>query len=358
MTFAFLATSAIAPSLLLVWYFHARDAFPEPPRVLWATFFLGAVIVAPVLLFAWPAYLLAQEIDTPLLHGFVAAFFGAAIPEEVFKLLVLWGYSMRHSAFDEPMDGIVYGATASLGFATLENVIYVSGEGGSVAIMRAFTAVPGHAFLGAIMGYYVGRARFAEGRRRRSLLFKALAIPILLHGAYDFPLLAANALVQPDSPAALPVLALLVLVPAVLALEWIWTIRLVRGGRRQQLAGGPPATAAAATAAAPSEPASVRIHEPVPTASDLPAPPATPGGSRTAGWVLTVIGGLLASAGGLIILAVALGLAIGGVGAGEITAVVLGTLIIGVMPAAAGAGVFLAGILRLNRSPRRPRNRA
>ncbi len=66
--------------------------------------------------------------------------------------------------------------------------------------------------------------------------------------------------------------------------------------------------------------------------------------------MLTVLGGLLASGGGLIILGVALGLAIGGVDAEEITAVVLGTLIIGVMPAAAGAGVFLAGILRLNRT--------
>ncbi len=350
MTFALLATSAIAPSLILVWFFHARDAFPEPPKVLWTTFFLGMVIVAPVLLFAWPAYLLAQEIDAALIHGFVAAFFGAAIPEEVFKLLVLWGYSMRRVEFDEPMDGIVYGATASLGFATLENVIYVSGEGGSVAILRAFTAVPGHAFLGAIMGYYAGRARFAEGRdERRALLLKALVIPILLHGAYDFPLLAAGALDQPDSLAALPVLLLLVLVPAVLAAELIWTVRLVRSGRREQLAGGPPP--------APLQ-TSPELPAPEPVPPEVEGPTTTPGsktltpGSKTLGWFLTVLGGLLASGGGLIILGVGLGLAIGGVDQEEVGAVVLGTLVIGVMPALAGAGLFLAGVLRLNRAGR------
>ncbi len=350
MTFALLATSAIAPSLLLVWYFHARDAFPEPPRVLWTTFFLGMLIVGPVLLFAWPAYMLAQEIDAALPHGFVAAFFGAAIPEEVFKLLVLWGYSMRRSAFDEPMDGIVYGATASLGFATLENVLYVSGQGGATAIMRAFTAVPGHAFLGAIMGYYVGRARFAgEPRERRSLLFKALAIPTLLHGAYDVPLMAANALEQPDSLAAVPVFLLLFLVPVILAVELIWTLRLVRQGRRQQLAGGPPPTAPAAPIAEAPEPLPAPVAPPSPAATNASPPESAHRSGRTLAWVLTVLGGLLASGGGLMILGVALGLAIGGVDSEEVTAVLLGTLVIGVMPALAGAGLFLTGVLRLNR---------
>ncbi len=351
MTFALLATSAIAPSLILVWFFHSRDAFPEPPRVLWTTFFLGVAIVAPVLLFAWPAYLLAQEIDSALVQGFVAAFFGAAIPEETFKLLVLWGYSMRRPEFDEPMDGIVYGVTASLGFATLENVLYVSGEGGATAIIRAFTAVPGHAFLGAIMGYYVGRARFAGNRgERRSLLRKALVIPILLHGAYDFPLLAANALEEPDSLAAVPVFLLLVLVPVALCIELLWTVRLVRRGRLAQLAGGPPAPAAVATTASSptaSSPAPAIPVPPVPAAAEPVDAKSRP--SRFLGWLFTVLGGLLASGGGLMILGVGLGLAIGGVDEEEISAVVLGTLVIGVFPAVTGSGLFLWGVTRLNR---------
>ena len=358
MTYALLATSAIVPSLILVWFFHARDAFPEPPKVLWTTFFLGMLIVAPVLLFAWPVYMLAEAIDTALLHGFVAAFFGAAIPEEIFKLLVLWGYSMRQSAFDEPMDGIVYGATASLGFATLENILYVSSEGGATAIMRAFTAVPGHAFLGAIMGYYVGRARFTPDRgERRALMGKALVIPILLHGAYNFPLLSANALEQPDSAAAIPVFLLLILVPVVLAVEVLWTARLVRDGRRAQLAGGPPPAAAVAQPA-PEPAAPAAVAAPAPPLPATPSP-VTPGGEpamaaprqgRFASWVLTVLGGLIASGGGLMILGVGLGLMIGGVDDDEVSAIVLGTIVIGFIPAALGSGLFLWGVTRLNRS--------
>ncbi len=307
MTYALLATSAIAPSMLLVWYFHARDAFPEPPRVLWTTFFLGIVSVAPVLLFAWPVNLFVEEIDAALPYGFFAAFLGAAIPEEFFKLLVVWGYSMRQVEFDEPMDGIVYGATASLGFATLENVIYVSTDGGSAAIVRAFTAVPGHAFLGVIMGAYAGRARFAEGAERRALLLKAFAVPALLHGAYDFPLLAAATLEQPDSLAALPVLLLLLLVPVGLCIELVWALRLVRRGRQAQLAGGPPPPAAtppvAAVAAAPVAP--------IEPAVDRGARPAA-GRGKALAYVLTVLGGVLATVGALMILGVSLAMMIDG----------------------------------------------
>ena len=339
MTFAVLATSAITPSLLLVWYFHSRDAFPEPPRVLWTTFALGALIIAPVLLFAWPAHLLAQEIGSPLLYGVIAAFFSAAIPEEAFKLLVLWGYSMRQREFDEPMDGIVYGATASLGYATLENLIFVAAEGGSTAILRAVTAVPGHACLGAIMGYYVGKARFAEGRERRTLMLRAMLVPTLLHGAYDFPLMAAAKLENPDNPAAAPVLALLLLVPAVLCVEWVWAIRLVRGGRGAQLAGGPPnrEPAAAEIGAAAAETVQT-------------APVRASSGNRLFDWLLVVLGGLGAGVGGLVTLAVLVGSLIGGTDPDELRFLVLGTLIVGVLPALVGAGLFLWGVRRLNRA--------
>ena len=163
---AFVAVSALVPSLLLMWYFHRRDAFPEPQGVLWTTFGLGVVITVPVIAVVLVLDRVAEALTDPFAYGFASAFLGAAIPEELFKLLVLWFYAARHLQFDEPMDGIVYGVAASLGFATLENVLYVAEGGVPVAILRALTAVPGHAFLGAIMGFCVGQARFDEGRRR------------------------------------------------------------------------------------------------------------------------------------------------------------------------------------------------
>ena len=146
-----LAVSAVVPSALLVWYFHARDAYPEPPRVLWTTFGLGVLTVFPILLIGYPLQHAVALVPNPIASSLLGALFVAAIPEELVKLLVLLGYNMRHRAFDEPMDGIVYGVVASLGFATLENILFVFGGGISVAVSRAFTAVPLHAFVGAII---------------------------------------------------------------------------------------------------------------------------------------------------------------------------------------------------------------
>ncbi len=355
MTYALLATSAIAPSLLLVWFFYARDAFPEPPKVLWTTFGLGVLIVAPVLVFAWPSYMMAQAIEQPLLHGLVAAFLGAAIPEETFKLLVLWRYSMRHPAFDEPMDGLVYGATASLGFATLENILYVSDGGGAQALMRAVTAVPGHAMLGAIMGYYVGRARFAPKTARRSLLLKAWAFPTLLHGGYNFPLMAASKLEQPDSWAAAPMLALLVLVPLILAFEGIWALRLVHHARRAQLHHDlppiPTVTATEFSAAKPLPASPIEASASVETVPSIEtSSPPTASRRNWAGWLFTLSGGMLASVGSLVIFGVLLAVVMDHGDVQGLSDLVLGTLIIGVFPAGLGWLMFVHGVRRLNRA--------
>ncbi|MCZ6508778.1 MAG: PrsW family glutamic-type intramembrane protease, partial [Acidobacteria bacterium] len=178
MPHAFIVFSALVPSLLLVWYFHSRDVYPEPPRVLWTVFILGVATVLPVVLVARPFDALLDQISSPLAYGFASAFVQAAIPEELFKFLVVWFFAARHRAFDEPIDGVIYGVVASLGFATLENVLYVAGGGLHVAVTRALTAVPSHAFLGAIMGYFVGRAKFSAERGR--FLAWALLLPILL----------------------------------------------------------------------------------------------------------------------------------------------------------------------------------
>lgn len=229
---ALVAGAAIVPSLLLLWFFYARDDYPEPPRVVWTTFALGIVAVVPIAMIAWPLDHWAKSFDNPFVYGLASAFLGAAIPEELCKLWVLRGYAMRHDAFDEPRDGVVYGVAASLGFATFENLVYVAQEGGSVAILRALTAVPSHAFLGAIMGQYLGRARFAAdpGTRRR-LHNAALAVPILLHGLYNFPLLAGARIDETDPAQIVPAGLLLLIAPAVLAIEGLWAARLARRGR-------------------------------------------------------------------------------------------------------------------------------
>jgi len=229
----FLMVSAVVPSLLLMWFFHARDVFREPPKVLWATFFLGVLTIPGVLLVVLPFEGLVglEEINEPYTQGFSTAFLHAAVPEEFFKFLVLYFYARRNPAFDEPADGIVYGVASSLGFATLENIMYVVGGGIGTAVMRAFTAVPAHAFFGAIMGYFVGQARFRPHERGK-LIAAALFWPMLLHGLYDAPLLTLKAMGEATS-AVLPLLGAFLVV-----LVWtsVWALRLAGRLREEQLA--------------------------------------------------------------------------------------------------------------------------
>jgi RsiW-degrading membrane proteinase PrsW (M82 family) len=247
------ALAAVVPALLLLWYFYKRDVYPEPRRVVLTTFLLGVGSVVPILLVAVPldywykgASLAAAETGTglanPLLYSLFMAFISAALIEEAFKFLVVISYSARDPAFDEPMDGIVYGATASLGFAMLENILYVLSFGWQVAILRAFTAVPGHAALGAIAGYYIGQAKF--GKVRHGMLVRGFLYVWLLHGLYDFPLLYLGRLEEVGMPASDNTSVLLVgMALAVFLFEVIWALILVRRLRAEQLAGKSPAQA-------------------------------------------------------------------------------------------------------------------
>ena len=220
---------AVVPSALILRYFIRHDQFPEPRRAIIITFAWGvgsivpAVILALVLLITIDAAF-GDSVTNPWLRSAGIAFFGAAIPEELFKFAVLYFYARRLSDFDEPMDGIVYGVTASLGFATLENVLYVVDGGVAVAIVRAFTAVPGHALLGVIMGFYFGLAHFAP-RRRGIRLFAAYVTPVIFHGIYNTVLMA------PEQGAA-GGWALLVF--AVMAVEIWYARRLHRRLRAEQ----------------------------------------------------------------------------------------------------------------------------
>ncbi|PTL81921.1 PrsW family intramembrane metalloprotease [Vitiosangium sp. GDMCC 1.1324] len=201
-----LGGSAIIPSLLLLWYIYAGDRNPEPRGLLLKTFLLGAAICAPVVPVAtWLESLGGGWEGGGWSTALVQAFLGAAIPEELFKYLVLRRYVWSKPAFDEPLDGVVYGATASLGFATLENILYVGDGGVGVAVLRALTAVPEHAFTGVIMGAFLGRARFATDTARSvGLRVAGLGWAILLHGTYDTFLMTHTAFAL----LALPVLLL------------------------------------------------------------------------------------------------------------------------------------------------------
>jgi RsiW-degrading membrane proteinase PrsW (M82 family) len=347
MLFPLVATSALVPSFLLVWYFRARDANPEPARVLWATFGLGVATVIPVLCVAIPVMLAIRTEPDPILRGGLQALFAAALPEELFKYLVVRFYCMRHREFDEPMDGIVYGAVASLGFATLENVLYVASGGLGTAIARALTAVPAHAFMGGLMGYYIGQARFGDQTARAKNLTLAYFVPMAVHALYDAPLLALQ---ESGRHASLELKLSTLLSIVVLIVAWRVTVARVNRLRRDQLhahalaAASPITTPQPYGAEAPQyiPPVGAQPPAPQPGASPRPPPKAMSGGTVA----LITVGAILASVGGLITLGVGVDLITGGEHP-QLAETLIGAAVIGIVPLVAGILMFRAGLRRM-----------
>ena len=114
------------------------------------------------------------------------AFLGAAIPEELAKFVLLWLFLRNNRHFDERMDGIVYAVCISLGFAGLENMLYVIGDEDwmSVALSRAVFSVPGHFCFGVIMGYFYSLSRFTWTNLHWNKAMTIVA-PIVAHGVFD-----------------------------------------------------------------------------------------------------------------------------------------------------------------------------
>lgn len=181
--------SALVPAIALLVYIYWRDRkSPEPVKLLLKATAWGAVSIPLTLCITTPLQSIGIIVDDVFTMGDAIniAFLGAAIPEELSKLLVLWIFLRKNPYFDERMDGIVYAVCVSLGFAGLENVMYVIGDAEwmSVALMRAFTAVPGHFCFGVVMGYFYSLTKF-DPKNRIPYSILALVAPVVAHGLYD-----------------------------------------------------------------------------------------------------------------------------------------------------------------------------
>jgi len=139
-----------------------------------------SAVIIPVLL------IIRVYFSSSFFSSFHSAFLEAAIPEELAKFCVLYYLIWNSKEFNHHYDGIIYSVFVSLGFALVENILYVFEGGISVAIGRAILAVPGHGLFAVLMGYYFSLARFQEKNKRNELLVKAVIYPILFHGCYDF----------------------------------------------------------------------------------------------------------------------------------------------------------------------------
>lgn len=181
---AIIVVLSFTPGLFWTWYFFRRDRFePEPVLMIRDCFLLGMVAVIPAVIVESPFE------KASVLFSVVIV---APIAEELLKFAVVRLTVYRNTEFDEPMDGIVYAAAVALGFASLENVLYVLNEYNkgtntvaAVTVLRALLSVPGHALWSSMWGFALGFAKSAPARRRKKLIRTGLCMAIGMHALFN-----------------------------------------------------------------------------------------------------------------------------------------------------------------------------
>lgn len=194
----YIILAAVLPCLFFIWLLNRLDRFKKEPRILMLKLF-AAGLVTPVI-----ASLL-EAVTIPLCgllpRGLVIpaeAFLGIAVVEEGVKLAAIFWIVHKRSEFDEVLDGAVYAIAVSMGFALVENILYVFGSDApmAVALVRGFTAVPLHALAAGFMGLALARSRIES----RGSVAGAFITAVFIHGAYDWFLMderLSNLLIYP-----------------------------------------------------------------------------------------------------------------------------------------------------------------
>jgi protease PrsW len=196
-----IGTAAVAPALLILWLVIAAGERPGPPAKVWTAFLLGTASISLLGAVRAPFAAMSAVSENPWVAQALHSLFGVAAPEETVKILVIVAVSARRRPFADPMDTVIYGAAAGLGFAAYENLAYLVQHPEmwrSLAVLRSVLTVPFHGALGIIAGAYLAIARSgtALGAHRHhrdwariSSLALMLLAPIALHAGFDFPLL-------------------------------------------------------------------------------------------------------------------------------------------------------------------------
>lgn len=213
-----LISISIVPVIALIFLCYFMDCYePEPKKIVAKLFAFGLLMVIPcavieILLIGKSSFF---ERPHDLISLFINIFFYIGFVEEILKFIVVIAGVYRSPEFDEPYDGIIYTVSASLGFASLENLMYVISGGIGTGIARAVLSVPAHALFGVIMGYFLGISKFREKGKRLKYVLYGLFYAVLAHTIYDFLLLSHN-------------LILLVCIVPFMAMLWLIAIKLVR----------------------------------------------------------------------------------------------------------------------------------
>ncbi len=186
---------ALLPVAVLLLFIYFLDKYkPEPwPELLKA--FGAGVISAFIVLTIVLALNIQFSSNTS--GAILDAFVNAAIPEELAKILMLWLVIRSNKYYDEYFDGIVYAVCVGMGFAGLENILYLFGEEDMMAVgmARGLISVPAHFLFAVAMGYYYSIVHFSKTITPNLMLFYkgcVVGVPILMHGFFDAFLMVAS----------------------------------------------------------------------------------------------------------------------------------------------------------------------
>jgi RsiW-degrading membrane proteinase PrsW (M82 family) len=189
-----LLMASIGPGLLWLWYFYRLDRYElEPIKLVFKIFFTGVLLVIPagMLEQIWRSQLLAAVRNADWPTFLVMAFLVVSLIEEGLKTGFLWWLVGKNKELNEPADGIIYGITLGLGFASLENLLWAEVFGFGVAALRAVITTLAHASFTGWMGYYLAQYKL-KAPDKPILLLVGFLLAFASHGLYDFLLFLRN----------------------------------------------------------------------------------------------------------------------------------------------------------------------
>ena len=183
---------SVLPAALLIIFIYRQDKYQkEPFKSLCKAFFGGMLAVVftivTVRIIDYTIGLIPYLNQTVFYDSFITA----GIPEELCKFLIFMIFIWNDKNFDEYFDGIVYASFISLGFATVENIMYVMPGGIGTGIVRALISVPAHFLFGVILGYFLSLAKFNSDKKGRYIII-GLLIAMAAHGLFDWLLMFSD----------------------------------------------------------------------------------------------------------------------------------------------------------------------
>ena len=224
---------AVFPVIFLLVFIYRKDKYAkEPISLLMLALFMGMLSTIPAsLMEGIMSFIYMPDESDVIAYGLYNGFAVAGVCEELCKLLFLSWAIWRKPDFDEWFDGIVYSVFVSLGFAGVENVMYVLGgstfgEAISTGVMRALLSVPAHFLFAVMMGYFFSLAKFDYVHRRKHML-KAFFVPMLMHGTFDAILFITSGLAEESDSMGLIASGLMVVFVVFDIMMWKWGLKRI-----------------------------------------------------------------------------------------------------------------------------------